>query len=39
LGDKDVDGKLILKWIFNKEEMRMWMIFDQLMTESSGRLL
>lgn len=39
LGGKGVGRKLILKLIFNKDEMRLWTRFDRFRTESSSCLL
>jgi hypothetical protein len=39
LGDKVVDGRILLKWILKKQDMRMWTRFIWHRTGSSGGLL
>jgi hypothetical protein len=36
LGGTRIDGKIILKWVENKQILKMWTAFISLRTESSG---
>jgi hypothetical protein len=36
LGDKGLPGKLILKWILEEQDVRMWDRFIWFRTSSSG---
>jgi hypothetical protein len=39
LGDPDIDGKIILKWVLRKLGCNMWNGCILLMTGTNGRLL
>jgi hypothetical protein len=39
LGDVDVDDKIILKEVLQKQDMRLWSGFDKHETESSAEEL
>ena len=38
-GDQGVGGGILLKWIFNKREVRAWSGYTRLRIQKSGRHL
>jgi len=39
VGDTDEDGRIILKWIFEKHSVKLWTILNWLRAQSNGGLL